>query len=64
MFPIPRHSTTECPSCQGATGTEKPEPVIVSAIRDGKLVEVSWNDLTEGEKRDAYVALFHPCDWE
>ncbi len=35
----------------------------VNAIRDGKLVEVFWNDLTEGERRAAYVALFDPCCW-
>ena len=35
----------------------------VNAIRDGKLVEVCWNDLTEDEQRAAYVALFDPCGW-
>ncbi len=35
----------------------------VNAIRDGKLVEVSWNDLTEDERRAAYVAMFDPCRW-
>jgi len=35
----------------------------VNAIRDGTLFEVFWNDLTEGERRAAYVALFDPCCW-
>ncbi|HYU72013.1 MAG TPA: hypothetical protein VEL31_04985 [Ktedonobacteraceae bacterium] len=34
-----------------------------NAVRDGKLVEVAWNDLTEDERRAAYVALFDPCGW-
>ncbi len=33
----------------------------VNAIRDGKLVQVYWNALTEDERRAAYVATFHPC---
>ena len=64
MFPIPTHSTTDTENCQEVTNIEKPEPVIVSAIRNGRIVSVDWNDLTEGEKRDAYVTMFHPCDWE
>ncbi len=39
------------------------DDITVNAIRDGKLVEVLWNDLTEGERRAAYVALFDPCCW-
>jgi len=35
----------------------------VNAIRDGKLIEVSWNDLTEDERRAAYVVMFNPCRW-
>ena len=31
----------------------------VNAIRDGKLVEVPWNELTDDERRAAYVELFH-----
>ena len=30
----------------------------VNTIRDGKLVEVAWNELTEAERRAAYVGLF------
>ncbi|HYU72388.1 MAG TPA: hypothetical protein VEL31_06880 [Ktedonobacteraceae bacterium] len=40
------------------------DDIKVNAVRDGKLVEVSWNDLTEDERRAAYVATFHPCCWE
>lgn len=32
---------------------------LVNAIRDGKLVQVLWSQLTEDEKRAAHVALFH-----
>ncbi len=35
----------------------------VNAVRDGKLIEVFWNDLTEDERRAAYVAMFDPCRW-
>jgi hypothetical protein len=31
---------------------------IVSAIRNGKLVNISWNELTEDEKRQAYNNMF------
>lgn len=36
---------------------------LVNAIRDGKIVEIPWNQLTEAEKRQAYNALFNPCNW-
>ncbi len=32
---------------------------LVNAIRDGKLVQVSWNELTEAERRAAQVVMFH-----
>jgi len=36
----------------------------VNAIRNGKLVAVRWNDLTDSEKRTANLVTFHLCDWE
>jgi hypothetical protein len=39
------------------------DDITVNAIRDGKLVEVFWNNLTEDEQRAAYVAMFDPCRW-
>ncbi len=39
------------------------DDITVHAIHDGKLIEVFWNDLTEDERRAAYVALFDPCRW-
>ena len=36
---------------------------LVNAIRDGKIVEIPWKDLTEAEKRQAYNALFNPSCW-
>ncbi len=35
------------------------DDLTVNAIRDGKLVEVHWNDLTEDERRAANVVMFH-----
>ncbi len=34
------------------------DDLTVNAIRDGKLVNVFWNELTEAEKRAAYCDLF------
>jgi hypothetical protein len=31
---------------------------LVNAIRNGKLVQVRWNDLTEAEQRQAYHNMF------
>jgi hypothetical protein len=31
---------------------------LVGAIRNGKLVQVRWNDLSEGEQRQAYHNMF------
>jgi hypothetical protein len=36
----------------------------VNSIRNGKLVAVRWNDLTEEERRCANLVTFHLCDWE
>lgn len=36
---------------------------LVNAIRDGKLVEVRFYELTSDEKRAAYNALFNPSCW-
>jgi hypothetical protein len=31
---------------------------LVNAIRGGRLVQVSWNDLSEDEQRQAYHNMF------
>ncbi len=31
---------------------------LVNAIRGGKIVQVTWNELDESEKRQAYVNMF------
>ena len=33
-------------------------PELVNAIRDGRLVQVSWNDLTPEERRAANAVMF------
>ena len=38
------------------------EIVMVNIIRDGKFVEVAQDELTEAEKREIYVNLFHIYD--
>lgn len=60
---IPIDPNTETGNRQEVTDTDLQQPPCF-AIRNGLIVEVSWNDLTESEKRDAYVAMFSPCDWE
>ncbi len=35
---------------------------LVNAVRNGCLVQVRWNDLTEAEKRQAYNSLFSPYE--
>lgn len=35
------------------------DELTVNAIRDGKLVEVRWADLSEDEQRAAYCSTFH-----
>lgn len=34
------------------------DDIKVTAIRDGNLTEVFWNELTEDEKRAAYCNMF------
>ena len=34
------------------------DDLMVNAIRDGKIVQVRYNELTEDERRAAEVALF------
>ena len=34
------------------------DDIKVNAIRDGRLVEVSWNDLTPEERRAANAVMF------
>ena len=41
---------------------EADQVVTVNAIRDGKLIEVAWNELTDDERRAAHVELFHLYD--
>ena len=43
--------------------TSQFEDEKVNAIRDGKLVQVRWDELTSDEKRSAHVALFHQWGW-
>ena len=38
--------------------------LVVSAIRDGKLVSVRWNELTLDERRAAQVVTFHLYEQE
>lgn len=38
---------------------QSPDNQLVNAIRNGKLVEILWRDLTKDEKRAAHVAMFH-----
>ncbi len=33
-------------------------PGLVNAVRNGKLVQVSWNELTEDEQRAAHAVMF------
>jgi hypothetical protein len=40
------------------------EGQLVNAIRFGRLVQVTWHDLTAAEKRAAYDVLFESCDLE
>lgn len=55
------------PDTQNANSTQNHDQHfqndLVNAIRDGKLVEVRWSDLSEDEKRDAYCRLFNPSCW-
>ena len=37
------------------------DDLTVAIIRHGTLVEVSWNQLTDAERRQIYVNLFNPC---
>jgi hypothetical protein len=37
---------------------------LFTAIRGGVFVEVTWNELTDAERRAAYVNAFYPCSWE
>jgi len=46
-----------------ATTTSTFDTDLVNAIRQGKLVQVRYCDLTEDEKRAAYVAFFHQSNW-
>lgn len=34
---------------------------FVNAIRGGKLIQVTWNELTPDEQRQAYCNTFSPC---
>jgi hypothetical protein len=34
------------------------EPELVNAIRNGRLVQVSWNELTDEEQRAARANMF------
>jgi len=36
---------------------------LVNAIRDGKLIQIPFSQLTEDEKRAAHVAMFHQYRW-
>lgn len=38
---------------------QSPDDQLVNAIRNGKLIEIPWRDLTKDEKRAAHVAMFH-----
>jgi hypothetical protein len=57
------NEATHSTSLQPTTTAEENTQQSVSAIRDGELVSLDWDDLTEAEKRAAYVVLFSPCDW-
>ncbi|MBV9616406.1 MAG: hypothetical protein JO031_13185 [Ktedonobacteraceae bacterium] len=35
------------------------DSLTVNAIRDGLLIDVPWNELTDEERRAAYVTTFH-----
>ena len=57
------------PTAQSVYITQVPQPSsfdqeLVNAIRDGKLVQVRWDELTSDEKRSAHVALFHQGGWQ
>ena len=32
-----------------------------TVIRHNAFVELTWNELTDGEKRQIYVNMFNPC---
>lgn len=59
----PIDPNTETGKRQEVTDIDLQQPIQSFAIRNGRIVPVDWNDLTESEKRDAYVAMFSPCDW-
>lgn len=36
---------------------------LVNAIRNNRIVQIPWKDLTEDEKRAARVMMFHCVGW-
>ncbi len=36
------------------------DEIVVNAIRNGQIIQVYWNELTESERREAYNATFSP----
>ena len=40
------------------------ETPLVNAIRGGRIVQITWNALTDEEQRQARLNMFRLCDWE
>lgn len=58
---VTQNATSEVQTVNQSTSPFDNE--MVNAIRNGKLVQIPFNQLTPDEKRAAYVAVYHQGWW-